>query len=112
MPAVQRQMAALGLSAPIDEVGPAVNTHDEALLVARLARKRGWKQVLLVTSPAHTRRARATFLKAGLQVLVRPSPERDYELSSLNDPVQRLRAFRHWIYEWAGWHLYQRRGWV
>src|SRR5262249_38160601 len=42
-PVVRRQMRALHLIFPVDEVGPVDNTHDEALAVARLARQRGWK---------------------------------------------------------------------
>lgn len=33
------------------------STHDEAVLLAKIARERGWQRVLIVTSPFHTRRA-------------------------------------------------------
>src|SRR5207248_9089109 len=54
VPAVKRELALLGLHIPIDEVGPVMNTYDEAIAVNALARLRGWKEMLLVTSPTHT----------------------------------------------------------
>jgi uncharacterized SAM-binding protein YcdF (DUF218 family) len=110
LPAVRRLLSGLGLEIPLDEVGPVRNTGDEALAVRDLARKRGWEQLLLVTSPLHTRRAGAVFEKAGLSVLVRPSAEHRYDLSALDRPGVRLRVFGDWLYESLGWHTYRLRG--
>jgi uncharacterized SAM-binding protein YcdF (DUF218 family) len=43
------------------------NTHENAVAAARVARERGWRTVLLVTSAAHMLRALGCFHKAGLQ---------------------------------------------
>jgi uncharacterized SAM-binding protein YcdF (DUF218 family) len=110
VPAVERELAALNISMPIDEVGPVKNTYEEAIAVRALAQQRGWKEVLLVTSPTHTKRARATFLKAGLAVLVQPCDEHQFDLNTLPRPGDRLAAFRDWLYETSGWHLYHLRG--
>jgi uncharacterized SAM-binding protein YcdF (DUF218 family) len=110
VPAVKRELAALGFAIPIDEVGPVQNTYDEAVAVRALARSRGWKELLLVTSPTHTKRARATFLKAGLSVLVQPCEEHMFDLNDLHGPGDRLAAFREWLYETAGWQMYRLRG--
>lgn len=57
-------------------------TQAEAVEILRLAQARGWRSVLVVTSPYHTRRARwvltEVFRKSGLQVRVQPSPEEGY----------------------------------
>ena len=45
----------LGLKQELLTVGPVRSTHDEAVLAARLFQERGWRSVLLVTSPTHTR---------------------------------------------------------
>src|SRR5687767_8779625 len=41
-PIVRRHVRDIGLDFPIDSVGPVVNTHDEAVVVSRLAKERGW----------------------------------------------------------------------
>jgi hypothetical protein len=45
-------------------VGPDGSTADEAGLVAGLARRCGWRRIVIVTSPYHTRRARWLFDRA------------------------------------------------
>jgi uncharacterized SAM-binding protein YcdF (DUF218 family) len=112
VPAVRRQMQALHLDFPIDEVGPVVNTHDEALAVARLARRRGWTRVILVSDPLHLRRAAAVFTHAGLTVTCSPCAGGSYDLKALDGPGDRLAAFRDWLKEWIGCQIYHRRGWM
>jgi uncharacterized SAM-binding protein YcdF (DUF218 family) len=112
LPLIRRQMRAFRLTVPVDEVGPVVNTHDEALAVARLTRERGWKRVLLVTDPLHMRRAAAVFTHAGLPVCCSPCTDGEYDLRSLQGPGDRLAAFRDWLKEWIGCQVYHRRGWM
>jgi len=88
------------------------STHDEAVQVARLARQRGWKQIVLVTSPFHSRRACATFEAAGIQVSCAPAQSRDIAVRSLKDPDDRVAAFGMLIYEVAGMLRYRQRGWI
>jgi uncharacterized SAM-binding protein YcdF (DUF218 family) len=113
LPAVRRQMTALGLNYPIIETpGQVVNTHDEALEVSKLARSRGWRRVILVTHPFHMRRAAAVFQKAGLPVLRAPCRERTYLENDLEGPEEHLAAFRDWFHEWIGLIIYRLRGWI
>lgn len=90
-------------------------THDEALRVRALARAHGWRRVALVTSPLHTRRACATFERAGLAVVCTPAHARDaawggaHPLHSADD---RLRVLAAWLHEVLGWQAYRARGWV
>jgi uncharacterized SAM-binding protein YcdF (DUF218 family) len=112
LPSIRQQMRAFRLDCPCDEVGPVLNTHDEALAVARLAREHGWKRVLLVTDPLHMRRAGAVFDHAGLPVCCSPCASGEYNLRSLQGPGDRLAAFRDWVKEWIGCQVYHRRGWM
>lgn len=102
----------LRLHAEVVVVGPVVNTHDEAMDVARLARERGWKTILLVTSPIHSQRASATFERAGLTVISSPCAEIHYDLESLDQPRDRLAALGHLTHEHLGLWVYKRRGWI
>ncbi len=112
----KRQVAMRGLKTPVEEVGPVDNTHDEALRVADLARRRGWKRILLVTSPTHTGRAGAVFGKAlaavGAEVIVRPCVETEYDFWALQKPRHRLLAFRDTFRERLAWIAYRQRGWL
>ena len=111
-PVVMAQMRTLGLDFPVERVGPVFNTHDEAVLAAQLARMRGWKRVILVTHPWHMRRARAVFLKAGLDVLCSPCVEGSYDMSDLGTPRGRFAACNNWLHETVGFQIYRLRGWL
>ncbi len=99
-------------------LGICSDTHDEASKVAVIARQRAWKQLLLVTSASHMKRAHATFVKAGLQVHAVPC---DY-VSSFNrigsvrwlhlPDSDSLRYFEAWMHERLGLLLYRLRGWI
>ena len=90
--------------------GRVMSTHDEALQVAEIARSRGWKHIVLVTSPFHSRRACATFEKTGLVVSCAPSDSRDIAVKRLKYPHDRIGAFGMWLYETAGTLRYRQRG--
>ncbi len=49
----------------IVSLGNCADTHDEAIKVTALARERGWKKILLVTSALHMPRTTRVFTKAG-----------------------------------------------
>jgi uncharacterized SAM-binding protein YcdF (DUF218 family) len=104
--------ARLGIRCPIESVGPVRDTHDEALLVSRLARERGWKRILLVTAPTHSRRAALTFRKTGLEVISSPCREVRYDLENPRLPSERILAFADSIYEIVGLQIYRSRGWA
>ncbi|MEP6506674.1 MAG: YdcF family protein [Gemmatimonadales bacterium] len=95
------------LSTPLE-----ASTHDEAMAVKKIADASGWKRIVLVTSPFHTKRACATFEHAGLVVTCRPSDSRDIAVKSLDHPDERIEAFGMWIYETAATLQYRRKGWI
>ncbi len=105
-------LSVAGLTPELHVLGPVGSTHDEALRMAELAAPRGWRRVVVVTSPLHSRRACATFEAAGLEVVCRPSPERGFALGVLGAGGDRSRAFGEWLYESLGWWKYRIRGWV
>jgi uncharacterized SAM-binding protein YcdF (DUF218 family) len=93
-------------------VGPIFNTHDEAQAAEALFSERGWKRVLLVTSPTHTRRAAATFETLGLDVIAVPAVETRFDLETLDLPGDRREAFSALAHEWVGLFVYRQRGWI
>jgi uncharacterized SAM-binding protein YcdF (DUF218 family) len=111
-PAARTLMAHLGLKQELLTVGPVSSTRDEAVLVSRLFRERGWRRVLLVTSPTHTRRAAASFEREGLLVVSSPATETRFDLELLARPDDRLFAFGSLLHERVGIQVYRYRGWM
>ena len=109
---MRRQLRDIGLECRVEEMGFAQNTHDEALLVADIAKRRGWSTVILVTQPWHMRRAAATFEKTGLHVVCSPCREGTYDLGRVDMSGERVDAFRDWLHEWIGYQVYRARGWL
>lgn len=62
-----KRRIALKRGVPADSIvfqlGPT-STFEEAEVAARVAKEQGWRSLIVVTSPFHTRRARATFHRA------------------------------------------------
>ena len=79
---------------------------------AELAGRERWHRIVVVTAPIHSRRACATFERAGLTVACRPAEERKFAVESLPSPGDRILAFREWLYERVAWAVYRWRGWV
>jgi len=111
--AVARELVdAAGVTSELVVLPQAETTHEEAVAVAALARKRGFKLVLLVTSPIHSRRASAALEKEGVTVVSSPSAETRFDLDTLNTWSDRLAAFGSVMHERLGLWVYARRGWV
>jgi uncharacterized SAM-binding protein YcdF (DUF218 family) len=99
-------------SAQVIFVDSVLTTRDEALRMRTLARSRGWSTVAVVTSPMHTRRACATFEAVGLKVVCVPADVRESGLHRGSSALDRLRAFRWWLYETFAGASYRGRGWI
>ncbi len=104
------QLMALGLQ--LRFVRNVHSTRDEALAFAAMARTHGWRRVVVVTSPLHSRRACAAVEHAGLAVRCVPAASREYALSRLDRPENRRLAFADVVYESAATLLYAMRGWT
>jgi uncharacterized SAM-binding protein YcdF (DUF218 family) len=97
----------------VESIGVIGNTHDEAVRVAEMFRARGWTRLLLVTSPTHTRRAAATFERAGVPVVISvPAMDTDVDIVRLGRSDDRLFAFGSIAHEWIGLAIYHLRGWI
>jgi uncharacterized SAM-binding protein YcdF (DUF218 family) len=102
----------LGIEAQPVTVGRADTTREEAVAVGSLARKRGWKLLLVVSSPIHSRRMCAALENEGVTVVSTPSLESRFNIDELNTAADRLAAFGSVMHERLGFWVYARRGWV
>jgi uncharacterized SAM-binding protein YcdF (DUF218 family) len=102
----------LKVDAELLTVGPVANTRDEAKLVAEMFRLRGWRTLLVVTAPTHSRRACASLEREGLDVVSLPSVETRFDLETLDRPGERLMAFGALTHERLGLLFYRFKGWV
>ena len=105
-------LAAFAHRGEVLDIGEITNTHAEAVELARLCRERGWKRILAVTSPTHTRRAAATLEKQGLVAISVPSIETNFDLETLPRASERRRGFWSAAHERVGLVVYRRRGWI
>lgn len=117
--AVKQWVEAWQLSpVPVQSLGNCLDTHDEAVKVAALVVKHGWKKVALVTSAYHMTRARAVFETAGTPVVPVPCNYLSVALRQnrviwLDVPnAANLGHFEAWMHEIVGWWAYRLRGWV
>jgi uncharacterized SAM-binding protein YcdF (DUF218 family) len=112
----QRRLTALGgRDRAVYFVDSVTVTRDEAVRFGALAARMGWRRLLVVTSPSHSRRTCAAFERAGLRIVCAPAPAREYAFAGprpLAGAGERVRAFRDWLYEAVGWRVYRARGWV
>lgn len=94
------------------DLGPTLNTHDEAVMTAEYLGKRGLRRVIVVSSPAHTYRGAAVLEAQGLEVMASPARETRFDLETLDRAEERLWSFGAMIHEHLGIFVYRRRGWI
>jgi uncharacterized SAM-binding protein YcdF (DUF218 family) len=102
----------LGLRLEVLSFGPVRRTRDEARLLAELARERGWRRVIAVTDPLHSRRACSALEAEGLRVSCAPSLETRFDVERFERADERLAAFPSVLHERAGLLYYALRGWL
>ncbi len=106
------------MSWAIVSLGAAADTHDEAQRLMPLAKQRGWKKILLVTSANHMSRAVAVYRAADFEVV--PAPCNFIVAGNASPPSYGIgipswygfERFSIWLHEFAGWHMYRRKGWL
>jgi uncharacterized SAM-binding protein YcdF (DUF218 family) len=117
---VRAWMSAWGLPANAEVVsfGLNRNTREEAEKTAAIARSRGWKRVLLVTSAFHMNRASATFRTLGVDVVPAPCNFLT-SISTSDNPIrftvpgwQGFEKIDIWFHEVVGTRVYKTRGWI
>jgi uncharacterized SAM-binding protein YcdF (DUF218 family) len=114
--AYEAAMEALGV--PVHRVvgeAESRNTHDEAVILARMLRERQIDRFVLVTSPLHMRRSLAVFAAQGLHPVPSPAPLRPDRLATPfpllpNDGA--LELGNDAVYEWLASAYYWAEGWT
>jgi uncharacterized SAM-binding protein YcdF (DUF218 family)/glycosyltransferase involved in cell wall biosynthesis len=89
----------------------AANTYQNVIYSKRLLDERGWKNVLLVSSPYHMRRAVMTWRKAAPEIIVVPTPPAQSEFY-LHDTGASLEQIRGIAQEYLAIIVYKLRGWA
>jgi uncharacterized SAM-binding protein YcdF (DUF218 family) len=105
-------------SAEILDLGICQSTHDEALRLHQLRAERGWKQITIVTSALHMRRAEATIrkLNGGVATVacdfrvcgVKQEPWKAFPFPQ----TERLHLLQEYLHELVGGWVYRWRGWM
>jgi uncharacterized SAM-binding protein YcdF (DUF218 family) len=111
-PVAREWMRTLKVDAELLTVGPVMNTRDEARLVGEMFRLRGWRTLLVVTAPTHSRRACLSLEREGLDAVSSPSVETRFDLETLDRPGERLMAFGALTHERLGLLYYRYKGWI
>jgi uncharacterized SAM-binding protein YcdF (DUF218 family) len=88
----RRIIAYTGQQPSLIVLDPVGTTRLEAVRAKEIADREGWRRIILVTSPVHTRRACATFEAIGFDVTCRPSRDRTMALGALPVGEDRLRV--------------------
>ncbi len=105
-------------TARVELLGACINTRDEAVKMVDLAKARGWKKIILVTSAWHLRRATPLFKKTGLEVIpvgcdfqgtAALQAERRFTFVPRTSSLVLLKL---WLEETMGYAYYALRGWV
>ncbi len=97
-------------------LGITADTHDEAEEVGALAKERGWRDIVIVTSAYHMKRAEGCFNQVGVPVIPAPC---DFQTRGDDptgwNPFPKERGYDYasrYIHEKVGWLVYRMRGWV
>jgi len=106
------------VSVTVQSLGTTSNTHDEAVRCSELARRNGWRHLIVVSSAAHLRRTTGAFRKAGLDITPVGCDFRSagrlggHTRISCIPNTASLVGLRSWLEEVLGYLYYQVRGWV
>ena len=89
----------------------ATNTHENVARVAEILEQRGWRSILLVSSPYHMRRALLAWRKTAPGIRVVPSPvaESRFFTHTHGATLEQIRGILH---EYLGLAYYWCKGWI
>lgn len=100
------------------DLGICRNTHDEAVRLLQLKSERGWKQITIVTSALHMKRAEAAIRKLNGEVALVAC---DFQVCGvMQEPwktfpfpqTSRLVLLGQYLHEVVGGWVYRWRGWI
>jgi uncharacterized SAM-binding protein YcdF (DUF218 family)/glycosyltransferase involved in cell wall biosynthesis len=89
----------------------ASNTYDNVRFVDDILRRRGWRHILLVSSPYHMRRALLVWRRQAPDIVVVPTPaaESQFYQHERGATLEQVRAI---LQEYVSIAAYWRRGWL
>jgi uncharacterized SAM-binding protein YcdF (DUF218 family)/glycosyltransferase involved in cell wall biosynthesis len=89
----------------------AKNTYDMVMLSGQILRDRGWRRILLVSSPYHMRRAELTWRKLmpDVSVIPTPVPQSQFYVHGRGASLEQIRGI---LWEYVALADYWRRGWI
>jgi uncharacterized SAM-binding protein YcdF (DUF218 family) len=89
----------------------ATNTRENVVLTGAILRERGWKHILLVSSPYHMKRALLTWRRSAPDVAVVPTPvaQSQFYFHERGPSLEQIRGIVH---EYAAIVAYWWRGWI
>ena len=90
--------------------GEIRNTFEEGLLLKDIFNQRGWKDLIIVTSPIHTLRSLKTFRSWNKNAYVAVAPQTKYDIENLNSINERLSIIGPILHEYIGLAYYKMRG--
>lgn len=94
-------------------VRPVVSTRDEAIASAELLLPRRVRQIVVIASPMHTRRACRAFEAVGFVVTCIPAKSRSPGGRAPGPwPRDRLTVFGEWVYEVVATGVYRMKGFM
>jgi uncharacterized SAM-binding protein YcdF (DUF218 family)/glycosyltransferase involved in cell wall biosynthesis len=89
----------------------AANTYENVVNTSRILQERGWRNILLVSSPYHMRRATLTWRKTAPSIAVTPTPPAESQFYT-HETGASLEQIRGLIHEYAAIIAYMLRGWA
>jgi len=89
----------------------AANTHENVVFTREILARRGWRKILLVSSPYHMRRALLTWRGSAPDVIVIPTPVQQ-SLFYLHERGPSLDQVRGIMQEYLAIAAYWWRGWI
>jgi uncharacterized SAM-binding protein YcdF (DUF218 family) len=88
----------------------AANTYENVRFTRTLLAERGWRRILLVSSPYHMRRATMTWKRVApdIDVIASPVEESQFYAHERGASLEQLRGLLHEVaaivvYWWKGW---------
>lgn len=108
------RMLAISLGVPGDAIlleQSAGNTYENVAFVKKILERRGWRRILLVSSPFHMRRSLLTFWRVAPEIEVVPAPAASSQFYA-HGAWATLEQIRGILQEYAAIGYYWWKGWI
>src|SRR6185436_4582902 len=89
----------------------STNTHENVVYSSQIATAKGWRRILLVSSPYHMRRAVLTWRHAAPQIDIRATPVEQSQFYA-HERGASFEQMRGVVWEYAALLVYRLKGWL